>query len=78
MSGCHPEHCSSATDLMASRPYAASTARPYFNLSHSGHIVALALCWDAELGIDIELMRPIKEDVAAFFGPRAASSGRAE
>jgi len=43
---------------------------PYFNLSHSGHIVALALCWDAELGIDIELMRPIKEDVAAFFSVR--------
>ena len=40
---------------------------PYFNLSHSGRLAALGLCWDADLGIDIELIRPMDENVAGFF-----------
>jgi 4'-phosphopantetheinyl transferase len=39
---------------------------PQFNLSHTGDIGALAIA-DFELGIDIELVRPVERDVAARF-----------
>ncbi len=40
---------------------------PHFNLSHSGRLAALGLCWNSDLGIDIELIRPIEENVAGLF-----------
>lgn len=39
---------------------------PHFNLSHSEDIAALAVS-DLELGVDIEAVRPLKEDVAGRF-----------
>jgi 4'-phosphopantetheinyl transferase len=42
-----------------------------FNLSHSGHRAVLAVCDNYPIGIDIEEIKPITEDVAAhFFSPR--------
>jgi 4'-phosphopantetheinyl transferase len=32
-----------------------------FNMSHSGEITVIALCLDAEIGIDVEAVRPIAE-----------------
>jgi 4'-phosphopantetheinyl transferase len=41
-----------------------------FNLSHSGGFAALALAHGCEVGIDIEAMRPINEDIAErYFSP---------
>lgn len=40
---------------------------PHFNVSHSGHLAVLALCQHAEIGVDIESIRPLREDVAQFF-----------
>ncbi len=34
---------------------------PHFNVSHSGAIALLAFCADAELGIDVELVRDIED-----------------
>ena len=43
---------------------------PYFNLSHSGGFAACAVCASHEVGIDIERLRPIEQDVARhFFSP---------
>jgi 4'-phosphopantetheinyl transferase len=47
----------------------ATTVR--FNLSHSHTIAALALTRDYEIGVDVEQVRPIKEDISGrFFSPR--------
>jgi 4'-phosphopantetheinyl transferase len=37
---------------------------PNFNLSHSDGLAVLALCDEFPLGIDVERVRPLKEDVA--------------
>lgn len=37
------------------------TCRLRFNMSHSGAITVVALCLDAEVGIDVETIRPIEE-----------------
>ena len=44
------------------KPYI--TGAPFFNLSHSGDSVVLFVCDDAEVGIDIETIRPISEKIA--------------
>ena len=42
-----------------------------FNLSHSNAIAALVATRDYEIGVDVEHVRPLKEDVAGrFFSPR--------
>jgi 4'-phosphopantetheinyl transferase len=51
---------------------------PHFNLSHAGGLAALAVSDDAELGLDIEAIRPLKEDVAGrFFSAREVAAYRA-
>ncbi len=40
---------------------------PFFNLSHSDSVAALAICWNSEIGVDLERMRPLEEDLAADF-----------
>jgi 4'-phosphopantetheinyl transferase len=42
-------------------------AAPFFNLSHSGGLVALAVAPGCDIGIDIERLRPIERDVANRF-----------
>ena len=43
----------------------------HFNLSHSEDLAALGVSADAELGVDIEWIRPLKEDIAnRYFAPR--------
>jgi 4'-phosphopantetheinyl transferase len=50
------------------KPYL--TTGPVFNLSNSGDWAALAMTDTARLGIDIELLRPVEDDVARrFFSP---------
>ncbi len=42
----------------------------HFSLSHSEDLAALAISNDCELGLDIEHVRPLKEDIAGrFFSP---------
>lgn len=40
---------------------------PHFNLSHAEDQAALAVCWGAEVGVDIEKIRPVERDVAGSF-----------
>jgi 4'-phosphopantetheinyl transferase len=42
-------------------------AAPFFNLSHSGGLAALAVAQDCDIGIDIERLRPIERGVAKRF-----------
>ncbi|HVK80504.1 MAG TPA: 4'-phosphopantetheinyl transferase superfamily protein [Verrucomicrobiae bacterium] len=43
-------------------------AKPlFFNLSHSGELAALGISGDAELGVDIEWIRELKEDISSRY-----------
>lgn len=42
-------------------------APPHFNLSHSGALAMLAISDRFPLGIDIEEMKPVEEDIAGYF-----------
>jgi 4'-phosphopantetheinyl transferase len=53
------------------KPYIAGARRPFFNLTHSHDVAALAICDSIELGVDVERERPLKEDVAGRFFSRA-------
>ncbi len=49
----------------------------HFNLSHSGDLAAIALCRDAELGVDIEQIRPLDDLdglIATTCSPREAAA----
>ena len=51
---------------------------PHFNLSHAGGLAALALSDQAELGLDIEAIRPLEEDIAGrFFSASEVAAFRA-
>ena len=51
---------------------------PHFNLSHAGGLAALALSDEAELGLDVEAIVPLKEDIAGrFFSAREVAAYRA-
>jgi 4'-phosphopantetheinyl transferase len=59
----------------------AGRAPPFFNLSHSHGLAVLGVCHDAQIGLDIEAVRPIKEDIADQFfsaGERQALSRLAD
>lgn len=52
------------------KPRLRQNAAPHFNLSHSNNLAALAICDRFELGVDIEHIRTIQEDIAGrFFSP---------
>lgn len=40
---------------------AAHGGAPRFNLAHSGEVVAVALCADADVGVDLERRRPLRD-----------------
>ena len=40
---------------------------PHFNLSHTGSRALLGVCALAPIGVDIEEIRPLKEDIASHF-----------
>jgi len=43
---------------------------PNFNLSHSENLAILAIADSAEIGVDLEAIRPLREDIAErFFSP---------
>jgi 4'-phosphopantetheinyl transferase len=46
----------------------------HFNLSHSAGMALLAVCSQAEIGVDIEEVRPLKEDVVSHFFSAAECS----
>lgn len=48
------------------KPYLAEHPNLYFNLSHSGSVAVCALC-DAEIGVDVQEYRKVKESVAERF-----------
>lgn len=50
------------------RPILAHTASPLpsFNLSHAEGMAALAVSWDARVGVDIECLRPLTADEMAW------------
>ena len=41
--------------------------RPHFNLSHTAGRAMLGVCVEAPIGVDIEEIRPLQEDVASHF-----------
>jgi 4'-phosphopantetheinyl transferase len=53
------------------RPELRGLAPPlHFNLSHSGDVAVIALCREAQVGVDVEHLRPIEKDlVERFFSP---------
>lgn len=52
------------------KPFIEGEHAPHFNLSHSGDRAALAVCADHPVGIDIEAIRPIREQIAErYFSP---------
>ncbi len=52
------------------KPALAGAGDVRFNLSHSEGVAALALARAFELGVDVEFVRPLKEDVAERFFSR--------
>src|SRR5271167_3413115 len=40
---------------------AGARIRPYFNLSHSGRVVVVALVYDRHIGADVEEVRPLED-----------------
>ncbi len=38
-----------------------------FNLSHSDHLAALGVCRGFDIGVDVEFIRPVTEDIARHF-----------
>lgn len=53
------------------KPSLAGAPGLHFNLSHSEDLGALGVSTDVELGVDIEWIRPLKEDIAnRYFAPR--------
>jgi len=50
----------------------------YFNLTHSDGLAALGVSAAPELGVDVEQVRPLKEDIAErFFSPGEVAALRA-
>ena len=56
------------------RFYEGNNGKPYlsdlsyfFNISHAGDYIAIALCKDAEIGIDIEKIRPVRHRLLSHF-----------
>ncbi len=49
-----------------------------FNLSHSEGVAALAVAHDVDLGVDVEFVRPLKEDIAARYFSRAEMAALAK
>lgn len=48
---------------------------PFFNLSHSADLAALAICQSSDVGIDIEHERPVERGLARrFFSPAEADA----
>jgi len=43
------------------KPYCASNPDLKFNLSHTGDLAMLAVAWEADLGVDVELIRPMED-----------------
>ncbi|MBU1212438.1 MAG: 4'-phosphopantetheinyl transferase superfamily protein [Alphaproteobacteria bacterium] len=65
--GCEPAAVafdSAAHGKPALRTAAGSREPVHFNLTHSGDVAAVALCRSAEVGIDIERIRPVREGLA--------------
>ena len=59
------------------KPYlvVAGQAGPFFNLSHSGSVAAMAVCRAADVGIDIEKLRDVPDGFAdRFFAPEERSA----
>jgi 4'-phosphopantetheinyl transferase len=50
----------------------------HFNLSHSDGIAALGVSERHELGVDVEFIRPLKEDIAARYFSRAEMAALAK
>lgn len=58
------------------KPYLADNAPLAFNISHSQQVALYAFAWNVELGVDLEVVRPMPEAVplaARFFCPTEAS-----
>ena len=47
------------------KPYLSAVGSPWFNLSHSGELVACAVSDEGELGLDIQRVSPARLNVAA-------------
>lgn len=45
------------------KPYLASARKPFFNLTHSAHLAALAVSPRFEIGVDIERLREVRRDL---------------
>ncbi|MBU2581444.1 MAG: 4'-phosphopantetheinyl transferase superfamily protein [Alphaproteobacteria bacterium] len=50
----------------------------HFNLTHSGEVAAIAVCRTAEVGIDVEQVRPVSEGLARRYFSSAETEGIAD
>lgn len=67
--GAAPENLA-FTEGAHGKPRLAKNGELHFNLSHTEELAVLGVSRDIELGVDVEWVRPIKEDIAArFFSP---------
>lgn len=63
---------------MHGKPSVPSATSLHFNLSHSENLAALAVSQQREIGVDIERVRSLKDDIAArFFSAREVATLRA-
>lgn len=57
------------------RPLGAASEPLHFNLTHSEDVAAVAVCRTAQVGIDIEMVRPVQDGLAPrYFAPEETAS----
>jgi len=59
------------------KPYLEDGPPTWFNLSHSGHLAAVAVSTEFEVGVDIERLRPVRQDLPDRYFSRSEATALA-